>query len=110
MSSNVYTDDVTLVVEPGYTFTRELDYQTSAGVPIDISGYTATFMVNVGGTVHLGVATIPVGTDGKIHVSLSSGQTSQFNQWWGIWRVQLKATDGSLPPFVHGLLDVHRGR
>lgn len=105
-----YADDVSLVLEPGYTFTRELDYQAADGSPINITGWTATFVVNVGGTSVTGTATIPLGTDGKILVGLTATQTATFHQSWGVWRVQLTTGTGAKPPFVHGLLDVHRGR
>lgn len=102
-----------LYIDQGSTFTRSFIYKDANGVPIDITGHTASLMIrsshNASGTpiyddtAAAGTLTIPTGTDGRIELTMTDEDTAAFPAPVNaVWDLELTTAGGVVSRIVEG--------
>lgn len=103
------------IIEQGATWTKTLAYktkatQTVASVPIDLTGWNARMKIKDKSSSATNILSlsmgsgleIPVPTDGKIYITISSVQTAAFDFSKAVYYLEI--FDGSDPVVVRRLI------
>lgn len=103
-----------LTIEQGATFRKKLTWQSSTGVPIDITGYTGRMQIrqqlkdaaplieltDVNGGI------VITGASGEIDLFIDDADTSTFVFQKGVYDLELEAPGGDVTRLVEGSVTV----
>lgn len=85
--------------------TRVFEYRNADDTPVDLTGYTAACLYDVGSVSGSVVGDIDNPTDGKVSVTLPSALTTTF-RGNGEYRLKLTSGGGKVSTLVYGDLVV----
>lgn len=95
-----------LSIDAGATYSVEFEFETAAGVPIDISTYVAAFQIRKSPISDVAViTTTPTITVNKVLVSLTAIQTATLTEGPYVYGIELSKA-AEVIRFVEGVITV----
>jgi hypothetical protein len=104
------SDKILLQIDPGTTFTITVTYTDSNGAPVNLTGYTYAWYVNViGGNTYTGAPEVVPASDlttGVITLTLSATETAAFTRVRGYHYLRVTSPAGVVTDLIEGAVDV----
>lgn len=105
---------IDLTIDKGATYRKTFFWKDSAGVPIDLTGYTARMQIRENyssntliaelTTENGGITITPL--EGKIELFLSDTDTTALTQSKGVYDIELLAPGGDVIKFLRGYVSI----
>lgn len=96
---------VNLVIDQGTTFVTTFDVNDDAGLPIDLTGYTASAQIRKHYTSSNAVSfTVTANSSGVVVLSLSSNATNNMTAGRYVYDVELVSPANNVSRIVEGIV------